>query len=114
MSRHQLSFEAFEILKIQNSKKECLHSRRQIFQNVWRLKVRIMERKFHGVGGGGGEKLVWIMKFLELWRFELWEVSYESFLRNFHGVEELCELWEVALQRILINVKLDVLKNIFS
>ena len=36
----------------------------------------------------GVEKLFRIMKFFELWRFKLWEISYESFLRNFHGAEE--------------------------
>ena len=40
------------------------------------------------------------MEVFKIWRLELWEVTYNSFLRNFHNareivrVKEMFELWD--------------------
>ena len=45
------------------------------------------------------------MEVFEICRFELWEVIYKSFVRNFYhareilSTKEMFELWEVELQR---------------
>ena len=44
------------------------------------------------------------MEVFEIWRFELWEVTLKSLLRNFNlareivRIKEMFELWKVELQ----------------
>ena len=51
----------------------------------------------------GTEESVPNMKVFEIWRFELWEVTYKSLLRSFHRAREIVRLremfesWEVKL-----------------
>ena len=37
----------------------------------------------------GTEKIVRNMEVFEIWRFELWEVTYKNLLRNIHGAKEI-------------------------
>ena len=90
MSKQQFTFKTFEISK----------KRMSMFENANFSKCLAFESSNYGEKTPQGvEKLIWIIELFELWRFESWKVSYESFLRNFHGAEEfirtmeVCELW---------------------